>query len=169
MPVKALIRIIQNLDYPPLEMLRSTSQFFRDLPTDKHIHNSFLDLTMDYMDVGNTYVTIPCRNCVSLVGEDSHAPEETGLSLKKSKCGRRCYKIERPGVLQVGSEIAMDICFQCKDVEEFIDVHKTLCKKCWAGEDRTNHGKKEHKTTVQWSVWQMAPLGLAKWLWPQQH
>ena len=46
MPVKALIRIIKHLDYTSLEMLRSTSQFFRDLPTDKHIYDAFLGLSM---------------------------------------------------------------------------------------------------------------------------
>jgi hypothetical protein len=46
MPVKALIRIIKHLDYPSLEMLRSTSQFFRDLPTDKHIYDASLGPTM---------------------------------------------------------------------------------------------------------------------------
>lgn len=72
MPVKALTRITKHLDYPSLEMHLSTSQFFRDLPTDKHIDDAFLDLTMHYMDVSSTYEKVPCHNCLRLVGEDSH-------------------------------------------------------------------------------------------------
>ena len=72
MPVKALTRIIKHLNYPSLEMHLSTSQFFRDLPTGKHIYDAFLDLTMHCMDVSNTYEKVPCHNSLRIVGENNH-------------------------------------------------------------------------------------------------
>ena len=83
-PAEALTRLLGYLDYPSLEMLRSTCQFLRKFPTEKQIHRIFLDMKMDelddivYADYDDDDFGGYCFVCPGFVGEDTDSPEDTG-------------------------------------------------------------------------------------------
>ncbi len=84
LPSEALTRLLGYLDYPSLEMLRSTCQFFRKLPTEKQIHQIFLAMKMDELD-DITYADYDdddfggyCDVCPGFVGEDTDSQQDTG-------------------------------------------------------------------------------------------
>ena len=137
-------------------MLRATSQFFGDLPTDKHIYDAFLGLSMPSLtSLCATWTSAAptrsflCRNCQRLVGEDSLTPEQTGLPLKKCKCSRQCYEIKRLVVLDICSEIVVSNRLRCNTTDE----RMTLCKKCWNAERRTDNGKKvRHRFSARYGT-----------------
>jgi len=76
---------------------------------------------MHYMDVGSTYEKVLCRNCPRLVGEDSHAQEQTRLPLKKCKYGRRYHEIKR---LVVAGNLQRDRGLQLSTVQYHRRVHR---------------------------------------------
>ena len=148
MPMEAITRLVGYLDYPSLQMLRTTCKFFYQLPAEQLIHEIFLELVMDYLPLDdiidwNEDSPVACNVCPCFVGPDDDNLAQRGKPLKTCDCGREYYDIRRPGVCVFG-ECEVSHCEKCGDVDEICSP-MLLCKKCWGGEDRTDAGKRKKR------------------------
>jgi hypothetical protein len=74
--------------------------------------------------------------------------------------GGRCYEIKRLGVLEICSEIVVGNFLQGNTTGQVDDTIQEALEYSRAHRQQ----QEEDKTSIQRSLWRMAPLGLAIWL-----